>query len=199
MGFSLGGFIMAFHIYSYILFSRDFTFLATLSRPFLKFCLNNMLIPSLFILTYLIQIYFFLTEEELMNSGIVMIYIICVLIGLFIFYILSILYFIQFNKNVFVISGKTETYFENLGNDKVKESNFIKKKKNSRVNVYKNTWRVDTYLSSFFSINIARSTRHYDKELIQKVFTQNHVNASIFELALIVSFLGIGFLETFLG
>ena len=58
--------------------------------------------------------------------------------------------------------------FENLGNDKVKESNFIKKKKNSRVNVYKNTWRVDTYLSSFFSINIARSTKHYDKELIQK-------------------------------
>ena len=111
IGFSLGGFIMAFHIYSYILFSRDFTFLATLSRPFLKFCLNNMLIPSLFILTYLVQIYFFLTEEELMNSGIVMIYIICVLIGLFIFYILSILYFIQFNKNVFVISGKTETYF----------------------------------------------------------------------------------------
>ena len=64
-----------------------------------------------------------------MNSGIVMIYIICVLIGLFIFYILSILYFIQFNKNVFVISGKTETYFENLGNDKVKESNFIKRRK----------------------------------------------------------------------
>ena len=193
MGFSLGGFIMAFHIYSYILFSRDFTFLATLSRPFLKFCLNNMLIPSLFILTYLVQIFLFLTEEELMNSGIVFIYIICVLVGLFVFYILSILYFIQFNKNVFVISGKTETYFENLGNNKVKESNFIKKKKNSRVNVNKNTWRVDTYLSNFFSINIARSTKHYDKELIQKVFTQNHVNASIFELALIISFLGIGF------
>ncbi len=193
MGFSLGGFIMAFHIYSYILFSRDFTFLATLSRPFLKFCLNNMLIPLLFIVTYLIQIFLFLTVEELMNYWLVIAYLICVLTGLSVFYILSILYFIQFNKNVFVISGKTETYFDNLGNNKVKESNFIKKKKNSRVNVYKSTWRVDTYLSGIFSINIARSTKHYDKELIQKVFTQNHVNASIFELALIVSFLGIGF------
>ena len=107
---------------------------------------------------------------------------------------LSILYFIKFNKNVFV-SGKTETYYDDLGNNKVKESNFIKTKKNSRVNVDKNTWRVDTYMSSLYSINLARNTDHYEKELIQKVFTQNHINASIFELVLIVSFLLIGLLR----
>ena len=67
VGFSLGGLIMSFHIYSYILFSRDFKFLATLSRPFLKFCLNNMLIPFGFITLYVIMIFNFLTEEEIMS------------------------------------------------------------------------------------------------------------------------------------
>ena len=168
MGFSLGGFIMAFHIYSYILFSRDFKFLATLSRPFLKFCLNNMLIPVLFVGLYVYQIFKFLSIEELIPSLKILGYVISLLLGLFVFYMLSILYFIKFNKNVFVISGKTETYYDDLGNNKVKESNFIKTKKNSRVNVDKNTWRVDTYMSSFYSINLARNTDHYEKELIQK-------------------------------
>ena len=195
MGFSLGGFIMAFHIYSYILFSRDFKFLATLSRPFLKFCLNNMLIPVLFIGLFIYQIFKFLSIEELIPTLKILGYIISLMLGLFVFYMLSILYFIKFNKNVFVISGKTETYYDDLGNNKVKESNFIKTKKNSRVNVDKNTWRVDTYMSSLYSINLARNTDHYEKELIQKVFTQNHINASIFELVLIVSFLLIGLLR----
>ena len=195
MGFSLGGFIMAFHIYSYILFSRDFKFLATLSRPFLKFCLNNMLIPVLFIGLYVYQIFKFLSIEELIPSLKILGYEISLLLGLFVFYMLSILYFIQFNKNVFVISGKTETYYDDLGNNKVKESNFIKTKRNTRVNVDKNTWRVDTYMSSLYSISLARNTDHYEKELIQKVFTQNHINASIFELVLIVSFLLIGLLR----
>ena len=195
MGFSLGGFIMAFHIYSYILFSRDFKFLATLSRPFLKFCLNNMLIPVLFIGLFIYQIFKFLSIEELIPTLKILGYVISLMLGLFVFYMLSILYFIKFNKNVFVISGKTETYYDDLGNNKVKESNFIKTKKNSRVNVDKNTWRVDTYMSSLYSINLARNTDHYEKELIQKVFTQNHINASIFELVLIVSFLLIGLLR----
>ena len=68
LGFALGGFIMAFHIYSYILFSSEFLFLATLARPFLKFCLNNMIIPLLFVLTLIANAYFFLIDEQLLNA-----------------------------------------------------------------------------------------------------------------------------------
>ena len=51
LGFSLGGFIMAFNIYTYILHSRRFPFLGTLSRPFFKFCINNFIIPLALIVT----------------------------------------------------------------------------------------------------------------------------------------------------
>ena len=192
VGFSLGGLIMSFHIYSYILFSRDFKFLATLSRPFLKFCLNNMLIPLVFILLYIVLIFDFLIEEELMPLINVFFSVVALLLGLVSFYLLSILYFVKFNKNVYVISGKTETYYDDLGKSKVKESNFINKKKNTSVNIDKKTWHVETYMSGLFSINLARSTKHYEKPLIEKVFAQNHINASYFELVLIISFILIG-------
>tara|TARA_Y100000385_G_scaffold204916_1_gene212262 strand:+ start:245 stop:2524 length:2280 start_codon:yes stop_codon:yes gene_type:complete len=192
VGFSLGGLIMSFHIYSYILFSRDFKFLATLSRPFLKFCLNNMLIPFGFITLYVIMIFNFLTEEEIMSIVDVLLCILALFIGLISFYLLSILYFVKFNKNVYVISGKTETYYDDLGKSKVKESNFINKKKNTTVNIDKKTWHVETYMSGIFSINLARSTKHYEKGLIEKVFAQNHINASYFEIVLILSFIVIG-------
>ena len=44
MGFACGGFIMAFNVASYILNSFRFPFLATLSHPFAKYCLNNFII-----------------------------------------------------------------------------------------------------------------------------------------------------------
>ena len=192
VGFSLGGLIMAFHIYTYILFSRDFKFLATLSRPFLKFCLNNMLIPLAFILVYIFMIFNFLLFEELMEFTDVSLCVVALIVGLVFFYLLSIAYFVKFNKNVYVISGKTETYYDDLGKSKVKESNFINKKKNTRVNVHKTSWHVETYFSGIFSVNLARSTKHYEKVLIEKVFAQNHINASYFEIVLIVSFILIG-------
>ena len=84
IGFSLGGFIMAFHIYSYILFSRDFKFLATLSRPFLKFCLNNMLIPLAFILVYFSKFINFLQRKSCFLHW--LLFIICSLFPLVLFY-----------------------------------------------------------------------------------------------------------------
>ena len=37
LGFSVGGFFMAYHLYSYIMLGPYFPFIATLSRPFYKF------------------------------------------------------------------------------------------------------------------------------------------------------------------
>ena len=192
MGFSFGGFIMSFHIYSYILFAQEFKFLATLSRPFLKFCINNMIIPLLFIILFIFKVQSFLHTEELIDYLPIIGYIFSLISGLILFYLLSIFYFVKFNKNVYVISGKTENYYDDLGKSSLKQSNFIKKKKNAKNYLDKRTWHVETYMSGLFSISLARSTKHYDKLLLEKVFSQNHINASFFELALIASFIFIG-------
>ena len=59
MGFATGSFIMVYNISSYIVNGYRFPFIATLSRPFLKFSLNNFIVPGLFILVYLTNIIFF--------------------------------------------------------------------------------------------------------------------------------------------
>ena len=192
LGFSLGGFIMAFHIYSYIMYSSEFLFLATLARPFLKFSLNNMLIPIVFILTLLYKTYVFLKYEQLMESSDVFLNIFALLAGALIFYLISVLYFIRFNKNVYAISGKTEDYFEELKSQKLRESQFMKRQNVSKKIKTKRNWRVETYMSGVFKISLARNIDHYERNLLDKVFAQNHINASVFEISLVITFIGLG-------
>src|SRR5215211_913944 len=52
VGIAIGIFIMSWNITTFILFSRHFRFLATTTNPFLKYCINNSLIPLGFLVFY---------------------------------------------------------------------------------------------------------------------------------------------------
>ncbi len=193
LGFSLGGFITAFNIYSYILHANEFPFLATLSRPFLKFCYNNFIIPLFFFLLIIYESYNFQVTQELMSGGQALFHELCFVLGVGIFLIMSTVFFVYFNKNVFSLSGKDESYYESLKKTpKAKEATFMKEttwyKRMSRVRGF----RVVTYIYSPISIKLARETSHYDTKLLKEVFAQNHINASIFEIFLIISFFTLG-------
>src|SRR3954470_6721344 len=56
MGFTAGCFIMVFNISSYIINGSRFPFIATLARPFMKYTINNFIVPVTFILVYLFRI-----------------------------------------------------------------------------------------------------------------------------------------------
>src|SRR5579875_3593948 len=45
LGVAIGVFFMCWNITTFILFSRHFTFLAATTNPFLKYCINNSVIP----------------------------------------------------------------------------------------------------------------------------------------------------------
>ncbi|WP_258541439.1 patatin-like phospholipase family protein [Parvicella tangerina] len=193
LGFSLGGFITAFNIYSYILHANEFPFLATLSKPFLKFCYNNLLIPLFFLILIIVESFQFQVTQELMSNGEALFNEGCFLIGLALFLLMSTLFFGYFNKNIFSLSGKDESYYESLKKTpKVKEATFMKGtpwyKRMSRVRGFK----VVTYIYSPISIKLARETSHYDTKLLKEVFAQNHINASIFEIFLIITFFALG-------
>src|SRR5437867_777788 len=49
---AIGIFIMSWNITTFILFSRHFSFLATTTSPFLKYCINNAIIPLVFLVFY---------------------------------------------------------------------------------------------------------------------------------------------------
>jgi hypothetical protein len=190
MGFALGGFIMTFNIYTYITHGIRFNFLATLARPFYKFCINNFIIPLLFILLFIYKMVCFQHTKELLSTLQITLNIIGFLLGILAFILLSALYFFRTNKDIYKLSGKEESYYEN---QKLKQKIIKKESKMFYITkLRKDIWDVETYLSSPTKILLARDSEHYDKQLLSRVFFQNHINASFFSIAIIILFFILG-------
>src|ERR1700729_662006 len=66
VGVATGIFIMSWNITTFILFSRHFRFLATTTNPFLKYCINNVLLPLIFLIFYFEKVIQFSVQKELL-------------------------------------------------------------------------------------------------------------------------------------
>lgn len=194
LGISIGGFIMAFHIYSYIQLGPKYPFIATLSRPFYKFSVNNSLIPLIFIINLCVNVYHFQKSQEYVDPTQVVFQISALVGGVLLFILFSLLYFFPTNKDLFSITGK-------------KSEEFQAKTSNIKATLHrKQTWyepfmtkNVDQYyyIGSNFKIKQSRSSSHYDIHVLNKVFSQNHINASVFEVLLVLSYISIGFFRDY--
>ncbi len=194
LGFSCGVFIMAYNISTYIINGRRFPFIATLSRPFLKFCYNNSLIPWIFTIVYIFNLYKYQSGIELESNMKIFMHILGFLFGNFAFIAISTLYFISTNKNIFSFPRKRKK--EKSGQSAMHD--FIHRPTRwDKVLDRKSTWRIETYFSHPFKISLARSSEHYKKETIYKVLSQNHINASFFEIACILAIATIGFFKDY--
>src|SRR3569623_1780397 len=58
-GICVGIFIMSWNVTTFILLSGRFRFLATSSKPFLKYCMNNAIIPLAFLILYFLEALYF--------------------------------------------------------------------------------------------------------------------------------------------
>lgn len=190
LGFSIGGFIMAYHTYSYIQLGPRYPFIATLSRPFFKFCVNNSLVPLIFIINMAVNIASFQSSQELISDFDIFILLVSFVVGIFLFISISFLYFFPTNKDLFKITGKKSEEFN------AKSSN-VNASLHRKQSWYKYFMKVKLdryyYIGKGFKIKQSRSSMHYDKEVLDQVFSQNHINASFFEVVLILSFFAIGF------
>ena len=68
VGISIGMFIMSWNIASFILFSRHFRFLAATTNPFLRYCINNFVLPAAFLIFYFIKAWQFIRYKELIPT-----------------------------------------------------------------------------------------------------------------------------------
>ncbi len=190
LGFAFGGFVMAFNISSYIMNGFRFPFLATLSKPFLKYCINNSLIPLSYLISYVWVTGSFLLQNESFDLLEVCLRMMGYLFGYMTFISLSLAYFMATNKDLEKLFGKDITKVVSSDTDgdeparlllHKKESNWFSKRRNEK------SWRVDSYIGSQFKIKNTRPFSHYDFDMLSAVFRQNHVNASFFEIATVIS------------
>ena len=83
LGFTIGSFFMAYHLYTYIIFGPSFPFLVTFSKPFFKFSVNNSGFPLIFFLLLVANIYDVQRNEELVGVTEIIIEILALTIGIF--------------------------------------------------------------------------------------------------------------------
>ncbi len=184
VGMMTGMFIVAFNIAGFLLNSFRFPFLATLSRTFMKFFLNNFIIPASFILLYCIRIYQFQLESQLKTISEITVDIFGLLSGITVIIFLTLRYFHSTNQDINKMFGVKHADKDDL----LPMRDYSKLDKNR-----KDAWRVETYLTTFYKVKLVRETGHYQPYMLQKVFRQNHVNAAVFEIVLIIIFLSLGF------
>ncbi len=178
LGFSIGGFTMAFHITCYILDCNRFPFLGSLSNPFFKFCLNNALIPILYLITYCIYFIKFQTQNGFQSTNEIIIELSGFILGFSISHLIILYYFKLTNKDVFKLI--TQNLNTSLRRNKINRVNVIKRVSNLKKTKYKVDYFID-FPFLFKKIDHI-AVRNQNKEEIVKVFDQNHLNAVLFEL-----------------
>lgn len=188
-GFAVGGFIMAYNMASYVKNAFRFPFLATLKNPFTKYCLNNFFIPSVFIVLYSYEIFHFLKTEEFMSTENIFIMLSGFYVGIFTFIFFLLTYFFKANKNITKLYGLQTSEISD-------KSEKISSSKNGERNPYlikeSRDWYVETYLVHPLKLRRVRSVRHYKKEILNSVLTQNHRSVFYFQMLSILSLIGFG-------
>lgn len=186
IGVSLGIFITSFHITVYILDSFRFPFLGATPLPFSHFCLNNSIVPVITMALYVFEIVQFQYQLGFQNRLEIFFEISAMIGGLLLTILLMFLYFKKTNKDIFLFLA-----------DSVDKS--IKKNPISRVNVLKdfkvnkrNKYQVNHYLTLKGKFEPAPDQTAYDKHILLRVFDQNHLNAVIVEVFLIILIILLG-------
>lgn len=186
VGISIGMFIMSWNITSFILFSRHFKFLAATTNPFVKYCINNFVIPLLFLIFYFFKAWQFIRYKELVPTTEYLMLAGGFMCGLVLILFLSFLYFFRADRSIYrrmmpVISNPKE-YITHLkpGESPPTESKIIK---------------VEWYLDSPRTVYKARDVSHYTRDFIESIFKRHHFAAVLSVFAAFLFLIGIGFLQ----
>ena len=185
VGVAIGIFIMSWNITTFILFSRHFRFLATASNPFLKFCINNSVIPLLFLIFYFFRAIYFNHTKELAPVGEIIFQVLGFLFGLSLLIALSFVYFFRYDKRIIRILTPV------ISNPQLFKSQF--RKEQTKLNESR-LIKVEWFLQSPLSVKKVRDVSHYSKEFIDAIFSRHHFAAILSIFVAFIFLIAVGFL-----
>lgn len=188
MGIALGGFTMVFHSTTCLINIHKFPFLGALSRPFAKFCLNNSVIPLVYLVVYIIFVSRFQRVEQQSTLADVIIKNLGLLTGFALVSLAMFVYMAIASRDI--LSYRTKSLRKRL-----KQAFFY------RVNLIrrlwfrdKNTLTVSSYLDGPFRIDYIKNLdKYHDPAIVTKIFNQNQLNLIVFEVMAMVLLFSLGF------
>ena len=177
VGIAIGMFIMSWHVTTFILFSRNFKFLATTTNPFLRYCINNSVIPLIFLVFYFFKAWHFDHYKELIPTTDIIFLSGGFLSGLLFILAISFIYFFGADRSILrrmmpIINNPSE-YITHLQPPTMKANEKI-------------FLNVEWYLESPFRVKKTRNVSHYTQQFIDTLFKRHHFAAVI---AVFVAFL----------
>ncbi len=184
MGMSIGVFFMCWNITTFILFSRHFTFLAATQYPFLKYCINNSVLPVSFLIFFLVKAYQFAHYRELISNLEIIFLTGGFLAGLILVLAVSFLYFFRADRTIF---RKLQPAFNNAKNYIATLQPELHRSPGKAL------IRSEWFLDSFFRVRRCRDVSHYSSELMEKIFKQHHFAAVVSMLVAYLFLIMIGF------
>ncbi len=195
LGFTTGIFIMAFHLSSYITNAYQFPVVATLSKPFFRFSLNNLVIPVGFIVTYLILSWHYQHHYLLLSSRDSLVNLLFFLTGLVIFYVFTFAYFRIMNtsmENLISLSkGKLGQWRVTRPLQRILQKDLLWKAAKAPVHNIGNT-RVGLYLFTPLSIRRAPIRIEISPARAQHILNRNRSFAVVFAVLLLLSLTLVG-------
>ena len=181
VGIAMGVFIMSWNITTFILHSKRCKFLATTSKPFLKYCINNAVLPLLFIGFYFVRLVKFDRQNELMNTGEIVAILTGIFLGFILLLLISFIYFFGAERTIL------KTIAPIVGNP-----SHFKQYYNPAENPQPDGFglKVGYYFSGRFRLRKARNVSHYSQSFLDMVFKRHHF-AAIISIILAFIFLAV--------
>jgi len=202
IGLAFGFFTMSWNLSTYLLIGGYFNFLASLSRPFFKYCINNALLPlAVFFFYGGLIVRFMLPKDELSPrwwqvaealSGLTL--------GLIISLFLYAIYFNLTNRDISYYKPKFRQPPPNMGPARGTRRADGYRPYRTRalapilVGLYDNPYHVSTYINERLKTKLVRSVAHYESAVLLGIFRQNHFNAILLQFFTILILAGLGFL-----
>jgi Patatin-like phospholipase len=183
-GVATGVYIMSWNITTFILHSQRFRFLATNSKPFLKYCVNNSIIPACFLVLYFFEAISFDRNMELIPLAEFIAIAGGFIGGLFLVILLSFAYFFTADRRIvrtfkpgFIDFDENKKFEKH--EDAFTENNF--------------GLPVGYYLTNRFRLRKARKVGHYSQEFLDTIFKRHHFSAIITIMLAFIFMVFIGF------
>ncbi len=186
VGFAFGIFVMSWNITTFILHSKNVKFLATTAQPFLKYCINNAVLPLGFLFFYLFKAIDYARYQELFNVTDILLLIGGFTGGIVLSIIISFIYFFGADKTIYYSMGSVINTANTRYDELIQKSQLPKEK--TELNV---AW----FLSARLGIRKPRDVRHYSDEFLDAVFKRHHFAAVIAIVIAFVFLLLVGYIS----
>ncbi len=184
VGIAAGIFIMSWNITTFIVHSARFRFLAATTNPFLKYCLNNSIIPAVFLIVYFLEAYHYSTVYELVPRGKFLLMVLSFIGGLFLLHLISFAYFFTADRR---IVRKIQPGIINFNDDDTEVISYTK----DHFQPFGLPVRI--YMKGVFRFRKARDVSHYSPPFLDDIFKRHHFSAMVTVLIAFICMIFLGF------